>query len=169
MKRIIRMVFIVVLATTVVSCTKDVNIGNTTNTVLKQTPFTYEITTGNIGLQGQNTDAYNLDGDSTVSSSSNDDIKFIVNIDSISFTGSWESKNGTIFVKDNNFDYTNATIESATDAYTTGTPTETVTNPVVDDIYIAENHSKHEVKYYVIKIDNINLINGELNFSYKKN
>ncbi len=158
-----------------VSITKTYTVTLKTN---QGTPFTHEITTGNFWhIQGQNAGAYDLDGDATVTSSGSDDIKSMVNTDPASpnsdpssFTGSWESKNSTEFVKDNNFDYANATVEAATAAYTTGTPAGTVTNPVVDDIYIAKKGNE----YYVIKITSLNSDAtksnaGQIKFSYKKN
>jgi len=145
------------------------------------TPFATEKTTGSFWhIHGQKPGAYDLDGDAEVSSTGDPSTKSMINTDSASpdsdpssFTGSWESGNNTEFVKDNNYDYDNATVEGATAAYAAGTASGTVTNPAVGDIYIAKKGNI----YYVIKItslnpeedDNAKNNNGQIKFSYKKN
>jgi hypothetical protein len=158
---------------------KDQNARNATYTVTtgsQGTAFATEILTGNFWhVEGPNQGAYDLDGDATVSSTGSATTKSMINTDpadasaTSSFTGSWNSGNGTEFVKANSFDYANATVEAATSAYT-GTTSGTVTNPAVNDVYIAKKGSI----YYVIKIteltpDASKTNAGQIKFSYKKN
>ena len=144
----------------------------------QETPFAIVVSTGNFWhIQGPNEGAYDLDGDATVPSTGDITTKSMINTDPASgatepssFTGSWESGNNTEFVKDNNFDYANATVEGATAAYAAGSASITVTNPAVDDVYIA----KKGTIYYVIKItavtpDATKTNAGQIKFSYKKN
>jgi hypothetical protein len=147
----------------------------------QETPFATEKTTGSFWhIHGQKPGAYDLDGDAEVSSTGDPSTKSMINTDPATdasvpsgFTGSWESGNNTEFVKDNNYDYDNATVEGATAAYAAGTASGTVTNPAVGDIYIAKKGNI----YYVIKItslnpeedDNAKNNNGQIKFSYKKN
>ena len=143
----------------------------------QETPFAQEITTGNFWhIQGPNEGAWDLDGDALVASTGDVTTKSMINTDpadassTSSFTGSWNSGNNTEFVKDNSFDYANATVEAAGAAYAAGTPSGTVTNPAVDDIYIA----KKGTIIYVIKITALTPEatknnNGQIKFSYKKN
>ena len=141
------------------------------------TPFPTEITTGNFWhIEGPNAGAYDLDGDATVSSSGDITTKSMMNNDPATdasvasgFTGSWTSGNNTEFVKDNAFDYANATVEAATVAYATGSASGTVTNPAANDIYIAKKGNI----IYVIKITDVTPEatknnNGQIKFSYKK-
>ena len=144
----------------------------------QETPFTTEVLTGNFWhIEGPNAGAYDLDGDATVTSSGDASTKSMINTDPASvasdpssFTGSWESGNNTEFVKDNSFDYATATIEGATAAYAAGNASGTVTNPAVNDVYIAKKGNI----YYVIKITAVTPEaaknnNGQIKFSYKKN
>ena len=91
------------------------------------------------------------------------------------FTGSFNNTNNTMFVKSNSFDYMNATEESAMAAYAAGTPSATVTNPAVGDMYIAKIRGGNT--YMVIKIATIDAADntcncgnkGKMTFTYKKN
>lgn len=124
-------------------------------------------------LQG----AYDLDGDAVVSSGGTASTKSMKNTDlaGATFTGTWSSDvaNGTQYVKDNTYDYANATVESATSAYTAGSASTTVTNPAANDVYIA----KKGTSYYVIKITAVTPSDntcscgntGKITFGYKKN
>ncbi len=82
----------------------------------------------------------------------------------------WTSMNGTLFVKANSYNYANATLEAAIAAYNAGTPSQTVTNPAANDIYIAKLRGGNN--YVVIKVTNVvettndNL--DKIEFSYKK-
>lgn len=90
------------------------------------------------------------------------------------FTGSWKSENNTTYVKSNSFDYDNATVESATAAYASGTSNATVSNPVVGDIFIAKIRGGND--YTVIKITALDANDntcacgnrGKISFEYKK-
>jgi len=160
-----------------VSITKTYTVTLKTN---QGTPFTNEVTTGNFWhTEGPNHGAYDLDADETVTtyqggipstqSMRNTDPASDAS-DPSSFTGSWDSGNGTEFVKDTNFDYATATVEAATAAYAAGNASGTVTNPAVDDVYIAKKGNE----YYVIKITSLNSDAtksnaGQIKFSYKKN
>lgn len=141
------------------------------------TAFATEILTGNFWhIEGPAHGAYNLDADATVASAGDVTTKSMINTDpadasgTSSFTGSWNSGNNTEFVKDNAFDYANATVEAATTAYSDGNASGTVTNPAVDDIYIA----KKGTIIYVIKIIEVTPEatknnNGQIKFKYRKN
>jgi hypothetical protein len=121
--------------------------------------------------------AYDLDGDAEVASSGTASAKSMKNTDvaGSAFTGSWmsDAANGTQYVKANTYDYTNATVESATSAYAAGTASATVTNPAANDIYIG----KKGTTYYVIKITAVEPTystgtggnQGRITFGYKKN
>jgi len=90
------------------------------------------------------------------------------------FTGSFTSANNTMFVKNNSFDYANATEESAMAAYTAGTAATTITNPAVGDIVIAKIRGGND--YMVIKIATLDPADntcscgnkGKMTFTYKK-
>ena len=90
------------------------------------------------------------------------------------FTGSFSNTNNTMFVKNNSFDYMNATEESAMAAYATGTASATVTNPAVGDIFIAKVRGGND--YMVIKIATLDPADntcscgnkGKMTFTYKK-
>ena len=137
------------------------------------TALATEVTTGNFWhIYGPNHGAYNLDGDATVGQAEDAALKSMINTDDVggAFTGSWETGNGTEYVKDNAFDYANATVEGATTSFEAGTSNGTVSNPVANDIYIA----KKGTTYYAIKITAVNpsatkANDGQITFSYKKN
>lgn len=89
------------------------------------------------------------------------------------FTGSFESKNGTQFVKANSYDYENATLQSATAAFDAGTASSSVTNPAADDIYIVK--LRGQAAYVVLKVTSVDPADnecactntGKIAFSYK--
>lgn len=122
--------------------------------------------------------AWDLDGDQALASSDPTSQKSIRNIDpnnngaGSNFTGSWDSGNGTKFVKKNDFDYSSAIISAAMEAYNNGTELTQVINPAVNDIYIA----KKDTRYYLIKVMGIDQTSGtdndgdlgKLTFEYKK-
>jgi len=90
------------------------------------------------------------------------------------FNGTWKSENNTTYVKGNNFDYDNATIESAAAAYAAGASSTTVTSPAVGDMYIAKIRGGNS--YTVIKITALDANDntcacgnrGKISFEYKK-
>ena len=141
------------------------------------TPFTLTKSGQFYHVAGLLKGAYDLDGDAEVSEGGTASTKSMKNTDLAgnAFTGSWSSDaaNGTQYVKDNTYNYTNATVESATSAYTAGTASATVTNPAADDVYIG----KKGTTYYVIKITaveptystNTGANTGRITFGYKKN
>lgn len=123
-------------------------------------------------ISGVNPGAWNLDGDAAVSVSGTASTKSMKNTDAagVTFTGSWTSDaaNGTMYVKSNTFDFANATEELAMAAYALGTPSASVTNPAVGDIYIG----KKGTTYYAIKITAFDTTSkgnlGKISFDYKK-
>lgn len=137
------------------------------------TPLSTEETGAFYHLAGLEKGAYDLDSNMERSSSESEALKDMINTDAASetFTGSWMAGNTTMFVKDNSFDYTNATVESATAAYTAGTAASSVTNPAVDDIYVAYVRGSY---YAVVKITAIDPSEGtgsntgKITFTYKK-
>jgi hypothetical protein len=120
--------------------------------------------------------AYNLVDDVTVNLGGANINKDMNNTNTAGnpFTGAWQSENNTLFVKDNGFDYTNATEEAAMAAYTAGSPSATVSAPAVGDIYIAK--LRGGIDYTVIKITALNPADntcacgntGKLSFEYKR-
>ncbi len=90
------------------------------------------------------------------------------------FTGKWTAGNATAYVKDNSYDYDNATEESALAAYAAGTASQNVNNPLVGDIYIAKLRGGDE--YAVVKITNVDPLDntcqcvnrGKIEFDFKK-
>ncbi|GEM_PF-435792 len=122
--------------------------------------------------------AWDLDSDQAVAFSDPASQKSIRNIDpnnngaGSNFTGSWDSGNGTQFVKKNDFGYSSALITEAMAAYNEGTKLTQVVNPAVNDIYIA----KKDTRYYLIKVTGIDQTSGtdsdgdlgKLTFEYKK-
>jgi len=140
------------------------------NDLVEKTGYLYHI-------MGQLKGAYDLNGDSLVSSSTTATVKSLVNTDPSSdnsqpssFTGSWNSGNGTEFVKANGFNYDGASIkDQLVGAFAAGTSITEVTNPSVGDIYIANKDND----YYAIKITGLNVDytksnHGQLTFTYKK-
>ena len=143
----------------------------TQDELVEKTGYLYHISGP---LQG----AYDLKGDSLVSSTGSETVKYMINTDPASdntqpssFTGSWNSGNGTEFVKADGFDYDGATIkDQIVGAFLGGESMTEVNNPSVGDIYIANNGNE----YYAIKITSINVDytaksnNGQMTFTYKK-
>lgn len=140
------------------------------------TPMTNEINGAFFHIAGSLEGAYDLVTGNVVSASQPDDSKDMENTDAAgsTFTGSWEAQNSTMFVKDNGFDYTNATVEAATAAYAGGTAAASVSNPSTGDIYIAK--LRGGTTYAVIKIVDVdptdNTCNcgntGKITFDFKK-
>ena len=122
-------------------------------------------------LQG----AWDLDGDALVAAAGSASAKSMKNTDlaGIAFTGSWTSDNSTTFVKSNTYTYASANPTTAAATFTAGSATGSVTNPEVNDIYIAKKSST----YYVIKILTVDPAfntgtggnTGKITFEYKKN
>lgn len=124
---------------------------------------------------GQN-GAYDLDGDSTVSASSSNNVKSLKNTDipGATFTGSWTSGNNTYFAPANNYNFNAASVDDAIGLYNAaqflGQVSNNVYNPLVGNIYVAFNAGK----YYVIKITSINPSStskgntGKITFDYLK-
>ena len=101
--------------------------------------------------------------------------KDIANTDgAVGFTGAWESKNNTKFVKANTFNPSTGTVEQAITAYDNGTPSTSVSLPLEGDVYIARIRNGNT--YAVIKVETKDATNndcgcankGKLVFSYKK-
>jgi len=142
------------------------------------TGFTYTKTGMFFHIQGPSEGAYDLDGDDVVAAAGTASTKSMKNTDAAgnAFTGSWTSdaSNGTQFVKSNSYDYANANATTAATAFAAGTASATVTNPAVNDIYIA----KKGTIYYAIKIATLDpnfdptgsaTNKGKITFEYKKN
>lgn len=137
------------------------------------TPLNTEITSGKIwNLIGPKEGAWDLVNNVGVSSSEPDANKDMKNTTTVNdgWKNEWTSMNGTMFVKANSYDYNNATLEAAVAAYNAGTPSTTVTNPAVGDIYIAKLRGGNT--YVVIKVTNIDVTANDnldkIEFSYKK-
>lgn len=140
------------------------------------TAMTNEVNGAFFHVQGSLEGAYDLVGETVVSASGADADKDMRNTDDagVAFTGSWDAANVTMFVKDNSFDYANATVEAATASYASGTAAASVANPVDGDIYIAK--LRGGTNYAVIKVVNVdpsdNTCNcgntGKITFDFKK-
>ncbi len=147
------------------------------------TPLTEQTGGFNYHIFGSSQGSYDLVNNTGVSTpdpnnpnDANAASKDIANTDAggSTFTGSFTSYNNTSYVKDNNFDYDNATDQSAENAYNSGTSMTTVTNPSVGDIYIAKLRGGSD--YVVVKITGNDPNNndctcantGKLSFNYKK-
>ncbi len=142
------------------------------------TPMNTEKTDGVIwNIIGQNKGAWDLVNDVAMSTSDTEANKDMKNTTTTAsqtpnvFEEEWTvgTGNTTTFVKDNTFDYTNATVEAATTAYNNGTSVTTVSNVAVNDIYIAK---LRDGNYAVIKVTNVAVTasdnNDKIEFSYKK-
>lgn len=124
-------------------------------------------------VEGELHGAFDLDGDATVGLNGATTTKSMINTDAagVTFTGAWNSGNGTMFAKVNSFDFANATVESLATAVAGATFVADVT-PANNDIYIA----KRDVRYYVIKITDVDAAyntntggnTGKLSFKYRK-
>ena len=158
---------------------KDVTVSiNIKEPTAATTPMNTEKTDGVIwNIIGANKGAWDLVNDVAMSSSDtegNKDMKNTTTTASQSpnvFEAEWTVGNGntSTFVKDNTFDYTNATIEAATTAFNNGSATNTVSSVATGDIYIAK---LRDGNYAVIKITNVVITtsdnNDKIEFSYKK-
>ncbi|MCR9153486.1 MAG: hypothetical protein NXI09_05200 [Bacteroidetes bacterium] len=158
---------------------KDGNIASKSFTVSVQaaaTPMTNETTGAFFHIQGSLEGAYDLVNGAVVSASGAAADKDMENTDDagVAFTGSWEAANATMFVKDNSYDYDNATVEGAMSSFNAGTAAASVSNPADGDIYIAK--LRGGTNYAVIKVINVdptdNTCNcgntGKISFDFKK-
>ncbi len=158
---------------------RDGNTSSTSYTVTvapNATPMTNEVTGAFFHIQGSLEGAYDLVTETVVAAAGSDADKDMKNTDDagVTFTGSWEAGNSTLFVKDNSFDYTNATVEAAMASFNSGTSTATVSNPANGDIYIARLRGANN--YAVINVVNVdpndNTCNcgntGKITFDFKK-
>jgi len=138
----------------------------------QETPFATEITTGKVfHILAPEMASWNLAGDVAVGSANTTD-SYIRNMDAAgSFTGKFESKNGTQFVKVT-LNYATASKEAAEAAYAAGTPAGSVAAVAVNDVFVA----KKGTELYLIKVTNISTTDGastagnkgSMSFSYKK-
>ncbi len=83
----------------------------------------------------------------------------------------WDGENETVFVKANDYDYSNATVESAAAKFAEGTSLSQVRDLVAGDIYIAKLRGLEVYVPILITFvsDNIEGVNTEeIIFSYKK-
>lgn len=151
---------------------------NITEPAATTTPMTNENTSGVIwNIIGANKGAWDLVNDVAMSSSDTEANKDMKNTTTTAsqtpnvFETEWTvgTGNTTMYVKDNSFDYTNATVEAATAAYNAGSAVSTVSNVAQNDIYIAK---LRDGNYSVIKITNVVVTtsdnNDKIEFSYKK-
>lgn len=119
---------------------------------------------------GPNAGAWDLVNNVQRWSTNPDSLKDMKNTDGV---GSWTAGtgNGTLFVKNNSFAYASPIVENAIIAFSSGTPSQYVSNPSVNDIYIAKIRGGSN--YVVIKITNINVTSYDnldnIEFEYKKN
>jgi len=126
-------------------------------------------------ILGTNPGAFDLSkGEQRVISDADND-KDMVNTDGAGiFTGAWESKNNTMFVKTNTFDYSSGTINDAKYAYSLGTPNTKVLAPINGSVYIAKLRGTEN--YAIVKViadeptnDECGCSNkGKLTFNFKK-
>lgn len=140
------------------------------------TPLATEKTGQFYHIQGTLKGAFDLVADVEKGAADSDADKDMKNTDSAGsvFTGSWTTGNSTMQVKNNSYDYTNATVESASAAYSAGTPSASVSSPATGDIYVAKLRGGSS--YAVIKITAVDpndntcacLNKGKISFSYKK-
>ncbi|MBI5540125.1 MAG: hypothetical protein HY951_08705 [Bacteroidia bacterium] len=140
------------------------------------TTLAYENTSGVVwNLIGANQGAWDLAANAGVSSGGTETSKDMKNTSTVAlgWVNAWTTGTGntTLYVKAAaGFDYTAATVESATAAYAAGTGAATVTSPAQNDIYIAKLRGGSN--YAVIKITSVvetpsdNL--DKIAFSYKK-
>jgi len=142
------------------------------------TAMTDEHTDGVIwNIIGANKGAWDLVNNVAMASSDADADKDMVNTTTTGsqtpnvFEEAWTTGAGntTMFVKDNSFDYANATVEAATAAYNNGTASKDVTGVAANDIYIAK---LRDGNYAVIKVTNVVVTTTDnkdkIEFSYKK-
>lgn len=142
------------------------------------TPLATEVMGAFFHIQGTEHGAYDLMTGASVAASGSDADKDMINTDAAGdpFTGSWMSGTGnnTSFVKVTGFDYADATVESATAAYTAGTSSTSVADPAVGDMYVAL--LRGGTNYAVIMITKVDPDDatsagnkGKIEFDYKKN
>ena len=140
------------------------------------TPLNNETMGGYFHIGGSLEGAYDLVNGAVVAASGSATDKDMINTDAAgaTFTGSFESGNGTMFVKATSFDYVNATEEAAIATYVAGTPAISMSNPANNDIYVAKLRGGND--YVVIKVTNVdptdNTCNcgntGKMSFDFKK-
>lgn len=106
------------------------------------TPFGTAVSGAFYHAQGSNgcTGGYDLVSGAAVAGAGVDADRDILNTDiaAAAFTGSWESKNSTMYVKDNSFNFASGSVQEAATAYAAGVASEIVTNPAINDVYIAK-------------------------------
>lgn len=144
--------------------------------VMVGTPMANEVNGAFFHIEGSLQGSYDLVNETTVAASGANSLKDMSNTDAAGdpFTGSWEAKNTTMFVKANSFDYANATVQMAANAYANGTASASVADPVAGDIYIAKLRGTND--YAVVKVTDVdptdNSCNcgntGKITFDYKK-
>lgn len=126
-------------------------------------------------ILGSNPGAFDLvKGEQRVISDSDNDKDMVNTSSSGVFTGSWVSKNSTLFVSAPTFNYTSGTINEAKNIYAAGSPSASVSNPTNGSIYIAKLRGSET--YVVVKAiandptnDECGCVNkGKLTFNFKK-
>lgn len=140
------------------------------------TPFTVNKTGQIYHIGGKNEGSWSIDLDEEVRSANKEDAE-IQNTDLAGdpFTGAFKvgsNLTNVSFVKDNSYDYDNATVESADAAFVGGTSVTSESSPSVGDVYIFDVNGD----YVVVKITEIDASNndcecgntGRMSFSYKK-
>lgn len=118
--------------------------------------------------------SWDLVNDVSISKTSPANAQSIIAIADGDFGGSWESGNGTTFVKATaSFNYASFTDAGVINAYNLGPVlTQVFPNPQTENIFIAKNGTT----YFVIKVTNLNPSDGtcacahagKLTFEYKK-
>jgi hypothetical protein len=110
-------------------------------------------------LLGVETGAYDLVNNTPLSSADAAGDKDLLDITTVGTSVSeWTSGNGSMFVKDNTFDYANATDASAGAAFLAGTSSTTIGSFAVGDLIIVDLSGSGE--YAVVKITAIDLTYG---------
>ena len=127
-------------------------------------------------IQGSLKGAYDLVNDTEKAAGDPDADKDMKNTDAAGagFTGSWTTGSTTTWVKDNDYDYDNATSTSAEAAFNAGTAGTDATNPANGDIYIG--NLRGAGNFVIVRIDNMDANDatcgcnniGKSSFSYKK-
>lgn len=141
------------------------------------TPMTTEVTGQFFHIGGSLQGSYDLVAGANIASTpANEGVRDMSNSDAIGnpFTGSWDAKNATRYVKVTGFDYANATAQAAEAAYTAGANNVAVNGPAVGDIYVARLRGANN--FAVIKVTAIDPNNndcncgnrGKLTFDFKK-
>lgn len=147
-----------------------------TLTVSADTPMAYESTGSILGnLIGPDQSAWNLVTNVREAKSATSDMQnpsLATGTLEEQWIKGWNAETTTQYVKSNAFNYDNATVEAAVASYAEGTPTSSVRNVVVGDIFIAKLRGKDA--YAVIKMTRVDnrITTGshveEMHFSYKK-